>query len=88
MFSTTQLREIEIQTSIMHVAVGLEFKIYVLWLFIIIIIIIIIIIVIIIRYFLHLYFQCHPKSSPYPSPHSPTHSLPLLGPDVPLYWGI
>jgi hypothetical protein len=23
-----------------------------------------------------------------PSPCSPTHSLPLLGPGIPLYWGI
>jgi hypothetical protein len=28
-----------------------------------------------IRYFLHLHFQCYPKSLPYPSPpHSPTYS--------------
>jgi hypothetical protein len=26
--------------------------------------------------------------SPIPSPHSPTHPLPLFGPGVPLYWGI
>jgi hypothetical protein len=36
-----------------------------------------------IRYFLHLHFQCYPKSPPYPLPHSPTHPLPLLGPGVP-----
>jgi hypothetical protein len=36
------------------------------------------------RYFLHLHFQCYPKSPPY-SPHSPTHPLPLLGLGVPLY---
>jgi hypothetical protein len=41
-----------------------------------------------IRYFPHLYFQCYPKSPPYPPPHSPTHPLPLFGPGVPLYWGI
>jgi hypothetical protein len=41
-----------------------------------------------IRYFPHLHFQCYPKSSPYPPPHSPTHPLPLFGPGVPLYWGI
>jgi hypothetical protein len=41
-----------------------------------------------IRYFLHLHFKCYPKSPPYPSPHSPTHPLPLLGPGIPLYWGI
>jgi hypothetical protein len=38
-----------------------------------------------IRYLFHLHFQCYPKSSP---PHSPTHPLPLLGPSIPLYWGI
>jgi hypothetical protein len=27
-----------------------------------------------IRYFLHLHFQCYPKSPPYPPPHPPTHS--------------
>jgi hypothetical protein len=31
-----------------------------------------------IRYFLHLHFQCYPKSPPYPSPHSPTHPLSHL----------
>jgi hypothetical protein len=42
-----------------------------------------------IRHFLHLHFQCYPKSPPYPPrPQSPTHPLPLLGPGVPLYWGI
>jgi hypothetical protein len=25
---------------------------------------------------------------PHTPPHSPTHPLPLLGPGVPLYWGI
>jgi hypothetical protein len=29
-----------------------------------------------------------PKVPPYPPPHSPTHPFPLLGPGVPLYWGI
>jgi hypothetical protein len=33
-----------------------------------------------IRYFLHLHFICYPKSPPYPSSHSLTHPLPLLGP--------
>jgi hypothetical protein len=28
-----------------------------------------------IRYFLHLHFQCYPKSPPYPSPNSPNHPL-------------
>jgi hypothetical protein len=29
------------------------------------------------------------QKSPIPThPHSPTHSLPLFGPGVPLYWGI
>ena len=41
-----------------------------------------------IGYFLHLHFQCYPKTPPYPPPHSPTHPLPLLGPGDPLYWGI
>jgi hypothetical protein len=41
-----------------------------------------------IRYFPHLHFQCYPKSPPYPPRHSPTHPLPLFGPDVPLYWDI
>jgi hypothetical protein len=41
-----------------------------------------------IRYFPHLHFQCYPKCPPYPTPHSPTHPLPLFGPGVPLYWGI
>jgi hypothetical protein len=36
------------------------------------------------RYFPHLHFQCYPKSPPYP----PTHLSPLIGPDIPLYWGI
>jgi hypothetical protein len=27
--------------------------------------------------------QCHPKSSPYPPPHSSTHPLPLFGPGIP-----
>jgi hypothetical protein len=44
------------------------------------------------RYFLYLHFKCYPKSSLYPPTplptHSPTHPLPLLGPGVPLYWGI
>jgi hypothetical protein len=43
-----------------------------------------------IRYSLHLHFKCYPKSPLYPPPPScsPTHSLPLLGSGVPLYWGI
>jgi hypothetical protein len=41
-----------------------------------------------IRYFLHLHFQCYPKSPPYPPPNSPTHPLPLFGPGIPLYRGI
>jgi hypothetical protein len=42
-----------------------------------------------ISYFLHLHFKCYPES-PYtlPPPCSPTHPLSLLGPGVPLYWGI
>jgi hypothetical protein len=42
----------------------------------------------IIRYFPHLYFQCYPRSPPYPPTLPPTHSFPLFGPGVPLYWGI
>ena len=30
----------------------------------------------------------YPKSPPYLPPHFPTHSLPLLGAGIPLYWGI
>ena len=44
-----------------------------------------------IRYFLYLHFKCYPESSlypPLPPPCSPTHPLPLLGPGIPLYWGI
>ena len=42
-----------------------------------------------IRYFLYLHFKCYPESSLYPPlPCSPTHLLPLLGPGIPLYWGI
>jgi hypothetical protein len=42
-----------------------------------------------IRYFLHLHFKCFPEIPLYPlPPGSPTHPLPLLGPGVPLYWGI
>ena len=41
-----------------------------------------------IRYFLHLHFQCYPKSPPDLHPHSPIHPLPLLGPGIHLYWGI
>jgi hypothetical protein len=42
-----------------------------------------------IRYFLYIHLKCYIKV-PYtlPTPCSPTHPLPLLGPDVPLYWGI
>jgi hypothetical protein len=29
-----------------------------------------------------------PKGPPYPPPHSPTYPLPLVGPGIPLYWGI
>jgi hypothetical protein len=40
---------------------------------------------------LGIYFICIFNAIPkyfLPSPtHSPTHPLPLLGPDVPLYWG-
>ena len=43
-------------------------------------------------FFLHLHFKCYPKSPLYPPLRppscSPTHSLPLLGPCLPLYWGI
>jgi hypothetical protein len=43
-----------------------------------------------IRYFLHLYFKCYPKSPLYshPRPCFPTYPLLLLGPGLPLYWGI
>jgi hypothetical protein len=41
-----------------------------------------------IRYFLHLHFKCYPKRPPYPPPSLLPYSLPLLGPGVPLYWGI
>ena len=42
-----------------------------------------------IRYFLHLHFKCYPEGPLYsPPPCSPTHSLPLLVPGIPLYWGI
>jgi hypothetical protein len=44
-----------------------------------------------IRYFLHLHFKCYAKSPLYPPPSppcSPNYPLPLLGPGVPLYWGI
>jgi hypothetical protein len=49
-----------------------------------------------IRYFLYLHFKCYPLSSfplenslpPSPSPCSPTHSLLLPGPGIPLHWGI
>jgi hypothetical protein len=37
-----------------------------------------------IRYFLHLHFQCYPKSPENPPP----TLLPLLGPGISLYWGI
>jgi hypothetical protein len=40
-----------------------------------------------IRYFLHLHFQCYPKSPLCPPPLL-TPSLPLCGPGVPLYLGI
>jgi hypothetical protein len=42
-----------------------------------------------IRYLLHYILNAIPKV-PYtlPTPSSPTHPLPLLGPGVPLYWGI
>ena len=42
----------------------------------------------VIIYFHHLYFQCHPKSHPYPPAQSPSHPLLHLGPGIPLYWGI
>jgi hypothetical protein len=39
-----------------------------------------------IRYFLYLHFKCYQESSLFlPLPCSPTLSLPLLGPGVPLY---
>jgi hypothetical protein len=39
-----------------------------------------------IRYFLHLHFQCYPKSPPLPSPPTPIPPpLTLLGPGIPLY---
>jgi hypothetical protein len=39
-----------------------------------------------IRYLAHLHFQCYTKSPPYPpTPHAPTHPLPLFGPGVTLY---
>jgi hypothetical protein len=41
-----------------------------------------------IRYFPCFHFQCYPKSPPYPPLQSPTQTLPLFGPGVPLYWGI
>ena len=41
------------------------------------------------KLFFRLHFKCYPKSPPYPlQPDSPTYPLPLLGPGVPLYWGI
>jgi hypothetical protein len=43
----------------------------------------------IIRYFLYIHFKCYPESSLYPSSTLlPTHPLLLLGPGIPLYWGI
>jgi hypothetical protein len=34
------------------------------------------------------YQSSYPESSLYPPPCSLTHPLPLLGPGIPLYWGI
>jgi hypothetical protein len=40
-----------------------------------------------ITYFLHLHFKCYHESPLYHPPALlPNHPLPLLGPDVPLYW--
>jgi hypothetical protein len=42
-----------------------------------------------IRYFVHLDFKCYPVGLLYPPlPCSATRSLLLLGPGIPLYWGI
>jgi hypothetical protein len=43
-----------------------------------------------ITYFPQLYFQCYPKSPPYPTHNSlPTYSPPFFfGPGIPLYWGV
>jgi hypothetical protein len=40
-----------------------------------------------IRYFLHLHFKYYPEGPLYPPP-ALAPPLPLLGPGVPLYWGI
>jgi hypothetical protein len=43
-----------------------------------------------IRYFLYIYISNAILKVPYTLPQlcSPTHPLPLLGPGIPLYWGI
>jgi hypothetical protein len=37
-----------------------------------------------IMYFPQLHLKCYPKSPPYPSSHSPTHTFPLISPGIPL----
>ena len=45
-----------------------------------------ILIQIFIRHFLYIHFKCYPYT--FPPACSPTHPLLLLGPGIPLYWGI